>query len=70
MGLVALHNLWNLPRPGIEPMSPALASGLFTPEPPGETPGLGVSHSVSFFLKMFYHTFTYALTLIFYFRGF
>ena len=26
----------NLPNPGIEPMSPALASGFFTTEPPGE----------------------------------
>ena len=26
----------NLPDPGIEPVSPALAGGFFTPEPPGE----------------------------------
>jgi len=25
-----------LPHPGIEPASPALASGIFTPEPPGK----------------------------------
>ena len=26
----------NLPDPGIEPASPALAGGFFTPEPPGK----------------------------------
>ena len=30
----------HLPRPGIEPTSPALASGIFTTEPPGEAPGV------------------------------
>ena len=28
--------MWDLPRPGTEPMSPALAGGLFTAEPPGK----------------------------------
>ena len=27
---------WDLPRSGIEPMSPALAGGFFTTEPPGK----------------------------------
>ena len=27
-----------LPRPGIEPMFPALADGFFTSEPPGKSP--------------------------------
>ena len=27
--------MWDLPRSGIEPMSPALAGGFFTTEPPG-----------------------------------
>ena len=27
------HSLWDLPRPGIELVSPGLASGLFTTEP-------------------------------------
>ena len=26
----------DLPSPGIEPMSPALEGGIFTPEPPGK----------------------------------
>ena len=31
-----LHGMWDLPRPGIEPMSPALVGGFFTTEPPGK----------------------------------
>ena len=30
-----LHDMWNLPRSGIKPLSSALAGGLFTTEPPG-----------------------------------
>ena len=29
-------NMWNLPRPGIEPMSPALAGRFLTTGPPGK----------------------------------
>ena len=32
--------MWDLPGPGIEPVSPALAGGFFTTEPPGKPPGL------------------------------
>ena len=28
--------MWDLPEPGIEPMSPALTGGLSTTEPPGK----------------------------------
>ena len=28
--------MWDLPRAGIEPMSPALTGGFFTTEPPGK----------------------------------
>ena len=31
-----LHGMWDLPGSGIEPMSPALAGGFFTTEPPGK----------------------------------
>ena len=31
-----LHGMWNPPRPGIEPMSPALVCGFFTTGPPGK----------------------------------
>ena len=30
--------MWNLPGPGIEPMSPVLAGGFFTTKPPGRPP--------------------------------
>ena len=32
-----LHSMWNLPRPGIEPMSPVLADRLLSTAPPGES---------------------------------
>ena len=31
-----LRGMWNLPGSGFEPVSPALASGFFTTEPPGK----------------------------------
>ena len=33
---VAIPSLGDLPDPGIEPMSPALAEGFFATEPPGK----------------------------------
>ena len=41
-----LHRLWDLPRPGIEPGSPALAGGLLTGGPPRKP-------SCVFFFKTF-----------------
>ena len=35
LGLV-VHRLWDLPRSGIEPVSPASPGGFFTTEPPGK----------------------------------
>ena len=32
-----LRDMWDLPGPGIEPMSPALAGGFFTTAPPGKS---------------------------------
>ena len=32
-----LHGMWDLPGPGIEPMSPALAGGFLTTAPPGKS---------------------------------
>ena len=29
--------MWDLPRPGLEPVSPALAGGFLTPGPPGKS---------------------------------
>ena len=33
-----LHGMWDLPRAGIEPVSPALAGRFLTSEPPREVP--------------------------------
>ena len=33
-----LHSMWDLPRPGIEPMFPALTGGFLTTAPPGKPP--------------------------------
>ena len=30
------RGMWDLPRPGIKPVSPELAGGFFTTEPPGK----------------------------------
>ena len=34
-----LYSMWGLPRPGIEPVAPALAGICLTAGPPGEPPG-------------------------------
>ena len=31
-----LHGMWNLPGPGLEPVSPAMAGGFLTTAPPGK----------------------------------
>ena len=33
-----LHSMWDLPRPGLEPVSPALAGRFSTTVPPGKPP--------------------------------
>ena len=38
--------MWNLPGPGIEPMSPALAGGFLTTEPPGKPPDLSFKKTI------------------------
>ena len=35
-----LRGIWDLPRPGLEPMSPALAGRFSTTAPPGKPPRL------------------------------
>ena len=39
-----LRGMWDLPRPGLEPMSPALAGRFSTTAPPGK-PQIGFLHS-------------------------
>ena len=40
-----LRGMWDLPGPGIEPMSPGWAGRFFTTEPPGLLPGSGMQLS-------------------------
>ncbi|KAJ8788184.1 hypothetical protein J1605_005483 [Eschrichtius robustus] len=40
--------MWDLPRPGIEPVSPALAGRFLTTVPPGKPPKLCVSYHNQF----------------------
>ena len=44
MGLVT-HSVWNLPRPGLKPMSPVLAGTFFTTEPPEKPPQLNLCYA-------------------------
>ena len=37
MRALLLHGMWDLPRPGLEPVSPALAGGFLTTLPPGQS---------------------------------
>ena len=37
--------MWDPPRPGLEPASPALAGGLSTTAPPGKPLGLVLMHN-------------------------
>ena len=41
-----LCDMWNLPRSGIEPMSPTLAGRFFTTEPPGKSQALSLLKSL------------------------
>ena len=42
-------SMWDLPRPGMEPMSSALASKVFSAEPPGKPNNDSWRHLVLFF---------------------
>ena len=41
-----LHGMWNLYRPGIEPMSPALAGGFLSTVPPGKFSGHTLEYNI------------------------
>ena len=43
-----LHDMWDLPGPGIEPVPPALVGGFFTTEPPGN-PCINFSKEMNYF---------------------
>ena len=53
-GLSCSEHMWDLPRPGIKPMSPALAGGFLTTEPQG---------------KSQYHTVLITVTLLYYLKS-
>ena len=40
-----LRGMWDLPRPGLEPVSPALAGGFSTTAPPGKPPIVFLKHN-------------------------
>ena len=40
-----LCGMWDIPGPGIEPVSHALTGAFFTTEPPGKPPSLTLDHS-------------------------
>ena len=42
--------MWDLPGPGLEPVSPALAGGFLTTAPPGKSP-----NTIILILFKFYH---------------
>ena len=42
-----LRGMWDLPGPGLEPVSPALAGGFLTTVPPGKPETLGVKGATS-----------------------
>ena len=42
-----LHGMWDLLRPGLEPVFPALAGGFSTTAPPGKPLGKLLAHLVS-----------------------
>ena len=41
-----LRGMWDLPGPGLEPVSPALAGGFLTTAPPGKSPRLFLNQLV------------------------
>ena len=51
-----LHGMWDLPRPGLEPMSPALAGRFSTTAPPGK-PNVAILKVIidSYFFSDFTH---------------
>ena len=46
-----LRGTWDLPRPGLEPVSPALAGGFSTTAPPGKPHNFLNGYQYSFFIK-------------------
>ena len=47
-----LRGMWDLPRPGLEPVSPALAGRFSTTAPPGKPPNLFLIDSGSYLIDL------------------
>ena len=63
-GAQLLRGMWDPPRPGLEPVSPALAGGLPTTAPPGKPKKLysfKVTVNMTFFSSFGQHTFSISL---------
>ena len=58
-----LCGMWDLPGPGLEPVSPALAGGFLTTAPPGKSPYLVFLFFFYKFIYLFYYLFLAALVL-------
>ena len=52
-----LHGMWDPPRPGLEPVSPALAGRLPTTVPPGKPSSRVLMNSIVITVKIMYHVF-------------
>ena len=50
-GLSCIRGMWDLPGPGLELVSPALADGFLTTAPPGKSPYLLTFDPISFIAK-------------------
>ena len=66
-----LRGMWDLPRPGLEPMSPALAGGFSTTAPPGKPSFVYFLKNsswfhLSFLLVFFCLYFIYFLSYLYY----
>ena len=49
----SLRGMWEPPRPGLEPVCPALAGGFSTTAPPGKPPGVLLNAScITYFIPM------------------
>ena len=44
--------MWDLPGPGVEPVSPALADGFLTTAPPGKSPSVCFLKSILIWLSI------------------
>ena len=55
--------MWDLPGPGLEPMSPALAGGFLTTVPPGKSELIVVLTGISFIISDVEYLFTCLLVI-------